>query len=189
MTNAGNLKFWGITFALGVAALLLFIYGEAERTRDAAGELEAPSLFTAEPGCALAGEQARNRAFEAERAARARWERVPYAVSEGPSAVLHLSEAVQCFRTSGDRESRARVEHDLTVWKRDLERVYARSRLSLTLARRANDAHASAKEAKTLLALLVKAGPGADPYRAYLAGVERASRAALIERLRAAEEN
>ena len=180
-------------FLIGVAALagvasLLFVFGGAQPDHDLTVEHAVPPLFAAEPQCALSGERARARASEAERAARARWERVPYAVGDGPSAVRELGEAVQCFRAAGDREGRARAEADLTLWKRELERIYARSRLNLTLALRADNAQASAVEAKALLSLLAKSGKSADSYRTFLQGVERAARATAIERLRAAEE-
>lgn len=182
-------KFLVTAVMLAVAATLLLAFGGAERDANSKGELKAPPLFEGEPRCKLAGEQARVRAIESERAARARWERVPYDASEGTQAVLQLEEALQCFRVAGDRESRARTETDMTGWKRELERLYARTQLNLTLALRADDAEAAADEAKVLMALLSKAGASADPYRSFLKGVERKARALSIERLRASEEN
>lgn len=182
-------KFLVTAVMLAAAATLLLAFGRSGRGEDAADELKAPPLFAAEARCKLAGEQARARAIESERAARARWERVPYDASEGTQAVLQLEEALHCFRVAGDREARARAEANLTVWKRELERLYARTQLNLTLALRADDIEAAADEAKVLVALLSKAGAPADPYRSFLKGVERKARALSIERLRASEEN
>ncbi len=173
---------------LGGVAALLFTLGGTELSLTKAAEIEAPALFGGDSSCTLSGELARARALEAERAASARWERVPYSLSEGAAAVTLLAEAGACFRACADRGGRSRADSNLTVWKRELDRLYARSRLTLTLALRKKDHQAAAVEAKTLLALLAKLDAKADPYRSFLKNVERASRAAAIEQLRAKEE-
>ncbi len=189
MTNKTDPRFLMGAGVLAAVALVLIVFGGAQTPANLTKPLEAPKLFEGAPSCALTGEQARTQAIERERDAHARWERVPYAMVEGPNAVRELADAVACFRSAGDRQARARAENDLTVWTRELERLYARTQLNLTLALRAKDAQVSSAEAKALLALLAKSGAPADPYRAFLKDVERASRATLIERLRASEEN
>jgi len=174
--------------ALAAVAVLVLLLFAANEGSTSASDLAVPSLFAGAASCAVSGEQAHLRAEQTERDARARWERAPYAAGDATLAVLALEEAGECFRVSGDRTGRARMEKDLFAWRRELERVYARARLRLTLALRAERFDEAVSEAQKVRMLLAKAGPAADPYRAYLTSVERSARAAQVEQARNAEE-
>jgi len=173
---------------LSIAMIALYLFVSTEVAPTSAADLSVPSLFAEPARCGLSGSDAALRAEQAEHDARARWERVPYAAEEAPLAVHTLEEAAACFRVSGERSGRARVERDLFAWQHEMARIFRRARLRLELSVRAARHEEVMSEARTLRAMLVKAGSAADAYRAYLTGVERSSRAARMEEQRQVEE-
>ncbi len=177
----------GFATLVSVAMSIAWL-GANESGSTSASDLSVPPLFAQPARCSLSGEKASASGEQAERDARARWERAPYAAGDATRAVLELEEASDCFRVGGDRSGRARVERDLFGWRLELERLYARSRLRLTLSLRAGRFEEAVSEAQKVRMLLANAGRAADPYRAYLISVERSARAARADQIRSAEE-
>jgi len=180
-----------VLLALGSIFLILpFLFGRADAER-AAKEPREPSehaLLADTGSCSLAAVDARAWAADSERKARARWERAWYQVTEAPAALRELMLAIACYRMVGDREARARAERDLVHWQREFEQRYARARVELTLALRADDAAGIIEESTRLTQLLSQAASDADPYREYLRRLAQSARAKRIERQNAQQE-
>lgn len=157
-------------------------------------DAEVTPLPEARPSCRLTGSEALANARTLEQMAMARWERVPFALREAPRAVLQMAEAEACFEVAGDRGGRMRSAAKRRSYASEVERRFAHARLLLRAATRARpaqqtdrteqaeqaDARAS-RQVATLLALLERAPPSAQPYRAELTQLQRRYAAAAAE--------
>lgn len=174
-------------FRFGLTLLLVTQLGACSEVsrfdvdRAAVPELTLDQLVPEHTSCVLAGHDALLWAHDARRRARARWERVWFAPEEAPRAVQELSQAVACYRASGERQARAEAEASLVQFRRELKRRYQRARLDLTLAMRAGDANRVIDQTETLGALISLAVAQGGQAKAALTRIERTAQALRFE--------
>lgn len=150
-------------------------------------EPEISPVPVAPARCRAHGEQALAQARLLEQLASASWERVPFEPRESPRAVEHIAEAEACYAQARDRTGRLRTAAAYYHYSADLERRFARARLLLRMAMRADEkrerarhtdgspgpARALSRLVAELLALLERAPPSARAYRTELQRLAR----------------
>jgi hypothetical protein len=150
-------------------------------------EPEVSPLPVLPHGCRAQGADALAQASALEQVAKARWERVPFALREAPRAIVQLAEAESCFLAANDRVGRMRSAATRRIYENELARRFARARLLLRVAMRAGARHPQQRrdaqllgiqtQVARLLALLDRAPPSAAAYRAELEQLARSSAA------------
>ena len=190
-----------VAAAVVLAFVGLALRGDAQQASARLDDQVVP-LLTAHVPCRLSGGEAVAHAASLEQLATARWARVPFALREAPRAALQMAEAEACYAAANERVGRQRSAAARRAYGAEMQRRFARARLLLRthLARsRAEEARgapfgsrfaragaplasalgrAAARsdaqlQVATLLALLERAPPSAEPYRRELARLAR----------------
>jgi hypothetical protein len=173
-----------------VSAFMWLALQHSARTAELSMETEISAVPATPRRCRAHGDQARAQASLLEQLAAASWERVPFEPAESPRAVAQIAEAEVCFAAAHDRAGRLRSAALYYRYSADLERRFARARLLLRIAvraeeRRARDprsgvqlapSDAVARQVAMLLALLERAPPSALGYRVELERLARRQR-------------
>jgi hypothetical protein len=174
--------------ALGVVSSFAWLaLQQSAHSADVHVELEISALPSAPARCRAQADQAHAHARLLEQLASAAWERVPFDPHESPRAVAQVAEAEVCFAAAHDRVGRTRSAGLRSRYAADLERRVAHARLLLRVAMRDEELRARAPstqgvplpsrrvsgQVSTLLALLERAQPEAQAYRAELEQLAR----------------
>ncbi|MDB4977544.1 MAG: hypothetical protein JWN48_5885 [Myxococcaceae bacterium] len=182
---------------LVVAAVVLACSGLALRAQPTAsppsspGRPEQPTALPAlAASCRLRGDEAVAHASSLEQVARARWQRVPFALGEAPRAAAQMAEAEACYEAARDREGRMRSGAAKRAYEAELQRRFSHASLLLraTHGARGTDDRTAQHQVESLLALLERAPASADSYRRELTRLARSYAASSAERERVLEE-
>ena len=109
-----------VSAALALGVLIALLHTRAPAVDAAPASWELP-----EPRCRLSDDEASMHARSLEALADARWQRVPFALREGPRARLEMAEAEACYEAAGDRAGRRRCESKLRGFEAELARRWA----------------------------------------------------------------
>lgn len=160
---------------LCAAALDVGVHGAGEALETPVSPLPALSVR-----CRFAGAEALLHARALEQMARARWERVPFAIEEAPRAYLQMGEAELCYGVR-DRAGRLRAAATRREYQQEIERSFARARLLLRVALRDERLDQARQHIATLTALLERAPDASQAFRAELQQLDRTYAAELSE--------
>jgi hypothetical protein len=173
--------FLSLVGALTLVTGYLFLSASPGAEADARPIEPAGAAVAPVTRCSAPVDQARARALELERIARAHWERGPFDEAELPLAVTSMHEAEHCHALAQDREGRLRTESARALFLRDIQARVERHRVRLEVARREQKLATIVREASALLALYSRTGAQSQPYRTRLEHIARRARAQIIE--------
>jgi hypothetical protein len=174
--------------ALGLALALLFASNFASEVVAEQLEEEIDPLPPPPASCRLTGAEALSHARSLEKTARARWERVPFAVEEAPRALLQMAESELCYGVL-DRAGRLRSAAQRSEYAAEIVRRFARARLLLRVAVREQRPDRARKQLAVLRALLsTRASQPVQAFRAELEQLDRTYAAQLAERAEESEQ-
>lgn len=181
---------WLIASALALSLSLALLFASSFTSGVVAEQLEEEidPLPQLPARCRLAGGEALAHARSLEKTARARWERVPFAVEEAPRALLQIAEAELCYGVL-DRAGRLRAAAQRSEFAAETVRRFARARLLLRVAVREQRLDHARKQLAVLRALLSTRGtPAARAFRDELEQLDRTYAAQLAERAEESEQ-
>jgi hypothetical protein len=168
-TGANRVAFLGGALALALGTLLLLPQGAASSH---AREPAVPELLEPAPeSCSTQGTASADRAFEAERLARAKQQRYPFDASEGARVLALLQEASVCFREAGRVRDSQRTDAELASFQARLASDFAALRVRLSGLRAGNRPEPALAVTRELL--LLTSGQLEHPYARWLSELER----------------
>lgn len=177
-------RMWLVASALALSLALALLLASSFASEVIAEQLEEEidPLPALPARCRLSGGEALSHARALEKTARARWERVPFAVEEAPRALLQMAESELCYGVL-DRAGRLRSAAQRSDYAAEIVRRFARARLLLRVAVREQRPDRARKQLAVLRALLsTRATPAVQAFRAELEQLDRTYAAQLAER-------